>query len=228
MLLGDGRGEIEMSGERVEDIYNRARLGGRLTLGNNPAILVVDFCYAFTDVASVTGADLTSEVKATKQLLTAARDHGLPVFFTSQGFEAHCKDAAVWIQKSPALANMQVGTRWVEIDERLDVKDDEPVIVKKGVSALFATNIVSMLTAQRVDTVIVAGATTSGCVRATVVDLLQYGFPTLVPRECVGDRAQGPHEASLFDMQAKYADVVGLDEALAYIDSVAALMPVGS
>jgi nicotinamidase-related amidase len=217
-----------MSGENVEDIYSRARLGGSLILGKKPAIIVVDFCYAFTDPESVTGADFTSEIEATKQLLTAARSHGLPVFFTSQGFEAHCKDTAVWVQKSPALAGMQVGTRWVQIDERLEVRDDEPVIVKKGVSALFATNIVSMLTAQRVDTVIVAGATTSGCVRATVVDLLQYGFPTLVPRECVGDRAQGPHEANLFDMQAKYADVVGLDEALAYIESVAAAVPVGS
>src|SRR4029079_10761548 len=115
-----------------------------------PAILVVDFCYAFTDPASITGADLSSAVEATKKLLTIARGHGLPVFFTSQGFDAHCKDAAVWIQKSPGLANMQVGTRWVEIDDRLEVRDDEPVVVKRGVSALFATYIVSMLNAQRV------------------------------------------------------------------------------
>jgi len=92
--------------------------------------------------------------------------------------------------------------------------------VKKGASAFFGTNLVAILNGSGIDTVILCGATTSGCVRATAVDLLQNGWPAIVPRECVGDRAQAPHEANLFDINAKYADVVSLEDALAYVESV--------
>ena len=108
----------------------------------------------------------------------------------------------------------------MEIDPRLDRREDEPVVLKKGASGFFGTNLASILVSQGVDTVILCGATTSGCVRATAIDLLQYGWPTLVPRECVGDRAQAPHDANLFDIQAKYADVVPVEDALAYLASV--------
>jgi len=123
--------------------------------------------------------------------------------------------------KVPTLGDLQLGGRWVEIDERLGRRDDETVIVKKGASGFFGTNLASVLVSQGVDTVILCGATTSGCVRATAIDLLQYGWPTLVPRECVGDRAQAPHDANLFDIQAKYADVVSVEDAVAYVESVA-------
>ena len=91
---------------------------------------------------------------------------------------------------------------------------------KKGASAFFGTNLSAILVSQGIDTVVLCGATTSGCIRATAVDLLQYGWPTIVPRECVADRAQAPHEANLFDIQAKYADVVPVEDALAYLESV--------
>ncbi len=94
------------------------------------------------------------------------------------------------------------------------------MILKKGASAFFGTNLPSVLVSQNVDTIVLCGATTSGCIRATAVDLLQYGYPTLVPRECVGDRAQAPHEANLVDIQAKYADVVSVEDALSYLESV--------
>jgi nicotinamidase-related amidase len=108
----------------------------------------------------------------------------------------------------------------VEIDARLERREDETVVVKKGASAFFGTNLSAILVSQGVDTVVLCGATTSGCVRATAVDLLQNGFPTLVPRECVGDRARAPHDANLFDIQAKYADVVTLEDAIGYVTSV--------
>ena len=120
----------------------------------------------------------------------------------------------------PALGDLQLGGRWVEIDPRLEPRDDETIVLKKGASGFFGTNLASILVAQGVDSVILCGATTSGCIRATAIDLLQYGWPTIVPRECVGDRAQAPHEANLFDIQAKYADVVSVEEALAYVESV--------
>ncbi len=124
------------------------------------------------------------------------------------------------LQKAPSLEELIIGSKWVEIDPRLERREDETVILKKGASAFFGTSLVSILVSQGVDTIVMCGATTSGCIRATAIDLLQYGYPTLVPRECVGDRAPEPHEANLVDIQAKYADVVSVEEAVTYIESV--------
>jgi maleamate amidohydrolase len=209
-----------VSDEAAREVYERARLGGSVTLGERPAVLVVDFSCGFTDPECALGADLTAEVEAAKGLLDAARAKGLPVIFTSIGFEPSLKDGALWLQKAPALGDLQLGGQWVEIDPRLERREDETVILKKGASAFFGTNLAAILVAQGVDTVVLCGATTSGCIRATAIDLLQYGFPTLVPRECVGDRAEAPHEANLFDIQAKYADVVSVEDVLGYLESV--------
>jgi maleamate amidohydrolase len=209
-----------MSDAEAKRVYERAGLGASVTLGTRPAVLVVDFSCGFTDPDCGLGSDLSAEVAATKRLLDAARARGLPVIFTTIGYEPSLKDAGLWVQKAPGLAELQVGGPWVEIDPRLEPRDDETVVLKKGASAFFGTNLAAILVAQAVDTVILCGATTSGCIRATAIDLLQWGWPTLVPRECVGDRAQAPHEANLFDIQAKYADVVALDDALAYVESV--------
>ena len=204
----------------TRDVYERARLGQSVTLGSRPAVLVVDFSRGFTDPASTMGSDLTNEVEATTRLLAAARAKGIPVVFTTIGFESNLKDGSLWLQKAPGLAELQIGGKWVEIDPRLQRGEDEVVILKKGASAFFGTNLPSVLVSQGVDTIVLCGATTSGCIRATAVDLLQYGYPTLVPRECVGDRAQAPHEANLVDIQAKYADVVSAEDALSYLESV--------
>jgi nicotinamidase-related amidase len=183
-------------------------------------VLVVDFSRGFTDPACPVGSDLTAAVESTTQVLEVARAKGLPIVFTTIAFEAGGADGGIWMQKMPALAALELGSAWVEIDPRLGRRAGEPVVVKKGASGFFGTNLTAILVSAGVDAVVLCGATTSGCVRATAVDLLQYGFPTLVPRECVGDRAQAPHEANLFDIDMKYADVVGLDEALAYLESV--------
>jgi maleamate amidohydrolase len=204
----------------TREIYERARLGQSVTLGERLAVLVVDFSRGFTDPGSTMGSDLTQEVEATKRLLAAAREREIPVIFTTIGFEPNLKDGSLWLEKAPGLAELIVGGKWVEIDPRLERREEEIVILKKGASAFFGTNLPSILVSQGVDTVIMCGATTSGCIRATAIDLLQYGYPTLVPRECVGDRAQGPHEANLVDIQAKYADVVSVEEVLAYVESV--------
>ena len=216
-----------MSDEQAREVYARARLGESVTMGSHPAVLVVDFSCGFTDPACTLGSELTAEVEATKRLLAAAREKGLPVVFTTIGFEPSLKDGGLWLQKVPALGDLQLGGHWVEIDPRLEPREDETVIVKKGASAFFGTNLAAILVSQQVDSVILCGATTSGCIRATAVDLLQNGWPTLVPRECVGDRAQAPHEANLFDIQAKYADVVPLDDALAYLQTVPDRVGVG-
>jgi len=209
-----------MSDEQARQVYEKAGLGQSLGRGQRLAVLVVDFSCGFTDPACRLGSELTAEVEATKTLLDAARAKGLPVIFTTIGFEPSGKDGALWLKKVPALGDLELGGRWVDIDPRLERRDDETVIVKKGASAFHGTNLVAILVSQGVDSVVLCGATTSGCIRATAIDLLQNGFPTIVPRDCVGDRAQAPHEANLFDIQAKYADVVSLQDALDYVESV--------
>jgi maleamate amidohydrolase len=209
-----------VSDEQAREVYAAARLGQRVTLGSRPAVLVVDFSCGFTDPECTLGANMSAEVEATRRLLDAVRARGLPVIFTTIGYEPSLKDGGLWLQKVPSLGDLQIGGRWVEIDPRLEPRTDETIVLKKGASAFFGTNLPAILVSQNVDSVILCGATTSGCVRATAIDLLQYGYPTLVPRECVGDRAQAPHEANLFDIDAKYADVVPLDDVLDYVESV--------
>lgn len=204
----------------AQEIYDYARLGQAFPLGENPVVLVVDFSRGFTDPECALGADMTAEVEATIRVLDTARERDIPVIFTTIGFESNLVDGALWIRKIPTLGELRIGSKWVEIDPRLERREDETVILKKGASAFFGTNLSAILATRRVDIVILCGATTSGCVRATAIDLLQYGYPALVPRECVGDRASEPHDANLFDIQAKYADVVSVEETLSYLGSV--------
>jgi maleamate amidohydrolase len=211
-----------VSDEQAREVYAAAGLGQNVTLGTCPAVLVVDFSCGFTDPACTLGSDMTDAVEATKRLLDAARTKSLSVIFTTIGYDSSLKDGGLWLQKVPSLGDLQIGGRWVEIDPRLEPRDDETIVLKKGASAFFGTNLPAILVSQGVDSVILCGATTSGCIRATAIDLLQYGYPTLVPHECVADRAQAPHEANLFDIQAKYADVVPLDDVLEYVESVPA------
>ncbi len=207
-------------GESAEEIYRRAEIGGRMGLGTRPAVLVVDFSCGFTDPSCALGSDLGAAVESTARLLAVARSKGLLVVFTTIAFEPGARDGGIWARKMPAIAQLELGSAWVEIDPRLGRREDEPLIVKKGASAFFGTNLAAILVAAGVDTAVLCGATTSGCVRATAVDLLQNGFPAVVPRECVGDRAREPHDANLFDIDMKYADVVAVEEALAYLEGV--------
>jgi maleamate amidohydrolase len=188
------------------------RFGADLGIGARPAVVVVDLVNGFTDAGSPLGADLDPVVESTRTLLDAARSAGVPVFFTTVVYdEANERAAAVFMRKVPALGVLRPGSRWIEVDARLGRREDEPVLSKAFASAFFGTPLASMLVG--CDTLVVCGASTSGCVRATVVDAVQHGLVPVVPRECVGDRWPAAHEANLFDMQAKYADVVSLSEA---------------
>jgi nicotinamidase-related amidase len=211
-----------MSDTPALEIYEEAGMGRALPRGARPAVLVVDLSCGFTDPAYAAGSDLTAEVEATRRLVDVARDGGTPVIFTTIAFGPGAKDGGLWVQKFPTLAQLQIGDRTEEIDPRLGLRPDEIVIRKKGASAFFGTNLAAILVTQRVDTGVLCGATTSGCIRATAIDLMQHGLPALVPRECVGDRASGPAEANLCDIQAKYADVVPAEDAVAYLAATAA------
>ena len=200
------------------EVYGDRGFGGRQGAGNRPALVVVDLNYAFTDPESPLHCDTEEAVAATARLLEAARQGGAPVAFTTLEFdEAGKRVAAAFIAKAPALTMLTPGSRWAKIDERLARREDEPVLLKLFASAFFGTALQPMLAAAGCDTLVVTGASTSGCVRATVVDGIQHGLRVLVPREAVADRAQSAHEASLTDIDAKYGDVVSTDDAVAVL-----------
>lgn len=207
-----------MADRDTGQIYERAGWGNRVPRGARPALLVVDLSRGFTEPEFPTGADLTEVVAATSELIEAAHAVGAPVVLTTIAYEqADIDGGCAWLRKAPGMGILRAGSELVDLDPRLPVRDDDAVVVKKGPSAFFGTDVGAALTARGVDTVLVCGATTSGCVRASVVDAVQYGFNVLVPRPCVGDRAADPHEANLFDIDAKYGDVIDLDDALAYV-----------
>ena len=201
------------------DLYRSRGLGARVGFGERAAVIVVDFIVGFTDPKSPLAGNFASELFATKALLNAMRSRGLPVLFTTTAYDKAMTEAGVFVRKVPSLAVLQRGSRWVAIDASLKRRKDEIVIEKQYASAFFGTPLASTLHAQGVDTLIVTGCTTSGCVRATAVDGLQHGLRVIVPRECVGDRAKGPHEANLIDIDGKYGDVMSLADVIALVKS---------
>jgi maleamate amidohydrolase len=207
-----------MTGQTVS---RHAGFHGRVGFGERPALLVVDLNVAFTDPASPLACPLEEVVDAVRELLRAGRGAGVPVIYTTVAYdEKGLEAAAAFFDKVPALATLEAGSRWVEIDPRIAPRPDEPVLSKLFASAFFGTELASLLDAAGRDSVIVTGASTSGCVRATVVDALQHGYRPLVPREAVGDRNPDAHEANLYDVDAKYGDVVSLEETLAHLEAL--------
>jgi nicotinamidase-related amidase len=196
---------------------------GRAGFGRRPALLVIDVNVGFTDPASPLVCDLDGVVAAIGRLLDEARRAQIPVVYTTVSYTEGDKiAAAAFIEKVPALLTLQAGSRWVEIDPRIAPLPHEPVLNKLFASAFFGTALSSLLAAAGCDSVIVTGASTSGCVRATAVDALQHGYRPLVPRDAVGDRNPAAHEANLYDIDAKYGDVVSLDDAIEHLEELAA------
>jgi nicotinamidase-related amidase len=191
-------------------------------MGDRPALLVVDLCRGFTDPGCPLGSEASDEVERTRGVLDAARRAGVLVAFTTIVYDEGALRSMAWPRKVPSLAELAVGSRWVEIDPRLDARPDEPVLTKTGASAFFGTPLAALLLAAGVDSLIVLGATTSGCVRASVVDAVQHGFATFVVPDCCVDRAAGPHEANLFDMTAKYADPLPAEEVVGHLERLGA------
>ncbi len=201
----------------MKKLYIERGFSQRVGFGESPAVVVVDFIVGFTDMESPLAGDLDAPLQETVRILEAARGAGRPVIFTTVAYDPSLKDAGLFLRKVPSLKWLVEGSRWVELDPRLGRREGETLLRKKYASSFFGTDLATQLTSQNVDTLIITGCTTSGCIRATAVDALQNGFRAIVPREAVGDRAEGPHEANLFDIDAKYGDVVSVDEVLAYL-----------
>lgn len=187
--------------------------------GERPAVLVVDLQYLHTDHASsLAGAPLIDRaVENTERLLATARRAGIPVFHTVVCWDGE-RELGMWRHKLPWLENVTPDSYWAQVDERLWAEGDV-LLPKKRPSFFHGTPLHSLLTFAGCDTVIVTGATTSGCVRATIVDAFSNNFRTLVPEDCVGDHEPGPHEANLRDVHRRYAEVTTADVAIAYLES---------
>ena len=184
-----------------------------LKIGNRPALVIVDMIKGFTDPESPLGSHCPNVVAANKALLDAFRNRDLPVLFTTVVYENE-NQARVFRGRVPALNALSPDSHWVQVDPALAPIEGEPVIEKKWASAFFKTDLQARLENAGANSLIVTGLTTSGCVRATVVDGLQYDYPVFVPREAVGDRNSEAHRANLFDMHAKYADVISVQELM--------------
>ena len=200
----------------------RGVFDGRMGFGRSPAIIVVDFIRAYTTPgAPLYAPAVVDAVKATAPLLDAARRSGIPVIYTRVLYHPSGCDGGLFVRKVPVLRGMVEGEPLADIVPELPPGADDVILIKQYASAFFGTSLAAMLTAQGVDTLIITGCSTSGCVRATAVDAMQHGFRPIVPRECVGDRHEAPHEANLFDINAKYGDVVPLADVMAQLGQLA-------
>jgi nicotinamidase-related amidase len=206
--------------EAARPIYQTHGFGNRVGFGDRPAVVVVDFFYGCTSEEFLGGPHVSAAVDRTADLLPAARAAGVPVIYSTVTFRDDLADAGWFGVKVPSIKMFQAGTKAVLIDERVTPGPQDHIVPKKMASVFFGTHLPMILSHLRVDSLIVTGCTTSGCVRATVVDGCAHGYRVIVPHECVGDRATGPHEANLFDMDQKYADVVTTAEVMRYLESV--------
>jgi len=210
-----------MSDSLIEN-YAAGGFGQSLQPGRRPALLVIDFVRAYLVAGSPLYAGVDAARDACLELLAAARAAGIPIVHTNVQYQPGGRDGGVFFRKVPALKTFEAGARpdLAAFAAGLEPLAGETVITKQYASAFFATSLASTLTALGVDTVLIAGVSTSGCVRATTVDACQHGFVPLVVRDAVGDRHAAPHEANLFDLQAKYAEVVSLAHAQRYLQRI--------
>jgi maleamate amidohydrolase len=210
-----------MSEQTANDNYQGV-WGQRIGFGQKAALLMIDFMRGYTNEgAPLYAPGVVSAVAQSVELLASARHHGIPVVHTNIRYHpGHFADGGIWVKKAPVMKDMVEGNPLAAFCEKVLPQADEVVISKQYASAFFGSSLASMLHAQGIDTVVLAGCSTSGCIRATAVDAVQHGFRTIVVRECVGDRHPAPHEANLFDIDSKYGDVVSKQEAIAHFKTM--------
>ena len=202
--------------ENLDRNYARAGYHHELGFGERPALILVDFVQAYFEPGSPLYAGVEAVLASALRVLAAARAAGAMRIMTCVRYRKGGADGGVFTRKVPALKAFEEGNPLGRWPQGLAPRDDEIVVTKQYPSAFFGTSLAATLTAAKVDTLVITGLTTSGCVRATCVDAMSSGFIPVVVRDAVGDRAPEPHQANLFDMSAKYGDVVGEDDAIAY------------
>lgn len=199
------------------DIYRSQGFAGQVGMGAKPGLVLVDFVVGFDDPAHFGGGNIHPAIEQSVELLAFARARKWPIAHTRVVYADDGSDAGPFTLKAPSLLKLTESSPLSQFVPELPPVAGELIIRKRQASAFFGTEFAAWLLHRRVDTLVVAGCTTSGCVRATVVDAVSHGLRTIVVKDCVGDRAMGPHEANLFDMGQKYADIVTRDELIARI-----------
>lgn len=200
------------------EVYERQGFGHSSGFGNSPALLIVDFVVGFCDPDQYGGGNILDAVAHTKVLLQAARKKNLPIAYTRIVYAADGSDMGSFCLKVPGLEKLTEDSPAGQVTPDLAPQAGEYIIRKTQPSAFFSTGLAAWLVSKQVDTLIVTGATTSGCVRASVIDSMSYNFRTIVATDCVGDRALGPHAANIFDMGQKYADLKTCDEIVTHLE----------
>ncbi len=194
------------------EVYERQGYGRKSGFGDRPAVIVVDFVNGFADPDQFGGGNIQEAIENTVELLKAARRAQIPIAYTRVVYADDGSDTGVFCLKAPNLAKLTETARSSQIVDVLAPLPGDYIVRKLQPSAFFGTNLSAWLIGKNVDTVIVAGCTTSGCVRATVVDSMSFNFKTIVASDCVGDRAMAPHNANMFDMEQKNADLMSCPE----------------
>jgi len=207
-------------GKELNTDYSKAGFGGSLDFGRKPALVHIDFARAYIDKDCSLYAGVESSAEAAREVLAVARKAGILIIHTRVEYTPGGVDGGIFFRKVPALRNFERGNKFGEFVEGLEPLPHEPVIVKQYASGFSGTNLAATLASNGIDTTLIAGWSTSGCVRATTLDACQSGFIPIVIREAVGDRHQAPHEANLFDLQAKYAEVKSKDDVIAYLKNL--------
>ena len=202
-------------------VFHRQGFGSRLGHSGRIGLLIVDFVAGFADPLQFGGGNIPEAIRATVAALAGARQRGWPVAHTRIVYSEAALDTDVFCRKVPTLRVLTENAASGQIVRELQPIEGELVVRKAAPSAFFETNLRSWLTQKGIETLLIAGTTTSGCVRASVVDAMSCGFKPIVLTDCVGDRALAPHEASLFDMQQKYADLMTFFELIQSMDQVA-------
>ena len=209
-----------MGTQDLSSDYDSAGYNKRLGFGQSPALILIDFVEAYFDKSSPLYADVDDALASAQRILEVSRRAQILVLYTNVVYHKGGLDGGVFIKKVPVLHCMEQGKPMGAWPKGLEPIDGEVVISKQYPSAFFGTTLPSTLMAAGIDTLIITGLTTSGCVRATCVDTVSYGFRPIVVREACGDRDLRPHEANLFDMNAKYADVISEKETIEYLNSL--------
>ena len=202
-------------------VYEKQGFGNRIGFGKKPALLIIDFINGFNDPDTFGGGNIQDAIDNTAELLAVARHMDMPVVFTSHVYAEDGSEDGVFNLKSPGLAKLKRGSHETKVVDELEPRPGERVLEKHYPSGFSNTDLTGWLAQRGIDTAIITGCTTSGCVRATAVDAMSNGFRPIVPRECSGDRAKGPHEANLFDIDQKYGDVMSLADVMVELDKLA-------
>jgi nicotinamidase-related amidase len=212
-----------LGNDALTQFYAQCGFAGRVGFGERPAVLIIDLAKAWTDPSSPIGTDLDAVIAETVRILKAARRTGVPLFFTTTAFQPDLSDVGATVLKKKPLQKIMIqGTEWVALHPAMEFQDGEVLIVKQRASAFFGTTLLSQLVARSIDTLIITGCSTSGCVRASAQAAHDNNLHTIIPREAVGDRSPIAHASNLFDIDARMGDVVSVDDVLAYFDARAA------